>query len=49
MTAKASESPIIHRCNRCGGLVHPSDRSSHAAWCRRCDRIVDSIVDGGAQ
>jgi hypothetical protein len=48
MTSTTNNSPTIHRCGQCGGLVHPSGRSTSAAWCRRCGRIVDSTVDGGS-
>ena len=47
MTTASEQSPTIYRCANCGGLVHPSQRSSTAAWCRRCQRVVDSTVDGG--
>ncbi len=42
------ESPVIHRCEHCGGLVHPGDSAAAAAWCSRCRRIVPTVVDGGA-
>ena len=31
----------------CGGLVHPSDERSPAAWCARCGQVAEAQRDGG--
>jgi hypothetical protein len=40
-------SPTIWRCSICGGLIHPSDERTPAAWCSRCGRVTQGVRDGG--
>jgi len=44
----SKESPAIYRCSGCGALVHPSDPERPVAWCPRCRRVVEAVLDGGA-
>ncbi|HZU78487.1 MAG TPA: hypothetical protein VE991_01115 [Acidimicrobiales bacterium] len=44
-----SQSPVIWRCARCGGLVHVADPDHPAASCMRCGGIVPAVRDGGAE
>lgn len=40
-------SPVIWRCSGCGALVHPAEHEQPVAWCRRCERMVTAVRDGG--